>query len=89
MLGIYEDKYGGTDVGNAIMRPFALYAGRVCEGSWVRWHSPALSALGKQMLDNQEFQVILGYLVSSRLAWATWDLAKLNPKGKNKWIYEE
>lgn len=40
-----------------------------------RWHIPVILALGKQKEEDQEFKVIFGYTVSSRLAWATKDLS--------------
>lgn len=35
------------------------------------WHTPIISALGRQRQDNQKFKAILGYILSLRPAWTT------------------
>lgn len=39
--------------------------------SHARWQKPVISALGKLKGEDQEFDVILGYIVRSRPAWVT------------------
>lgn len=35
------------------------------------WHSPVIPILGRWRQEAQQFKVVLSYIVSSRLAWAT------------------
>ena len=50
------------------------------------WHSLMLSKLGKWRWEDQTLKLIVFYKVSSRPAWATWDLvSKQNKTNKNKY----
>lgn len=44
-----------------------------CHDTCVWWHTPAAPTLEKWRQGDQKFKVSLGYLVSLRLAWTTWE----------------
>lgn len=44
---------------------------------------PVISALGRWKQEYQEFKVILGNILSSRLSWATWDLVSISMPQKS------
>jgi hypothetical protein len=48
-----------------------------------------ITALGRWKSENQEFKIILGYIMSLRSTWATWNLVQKQGKSINQSINKQ